>query len=114
AYNALGYSFADRNMRLQEALQLLEKADQLSPGDPFILDSLGWVHYRLGNLKQARSYLEQSYAVRPESEVMVHLAEVMWAAGDQATARKLLREVRTQEPGNELLKSTLVRLRISL
>jgi len=114
AYNALGYSFADRNIRLQEALQLLEKADQLAPGDPFILDSLGWVHYRLGNLKQARSYLEQSYAVRPESEVMVHLAEVMWAAGDQATARKLLREVRTQEPGNELLKSTLVRLRISL
>lgn len=114
AYNALGYSFADRNIRLQEALQLLEKADQLSPGDPYILDSLGWVHFRLGNLKQARSYLEQSYAARPESEVMVHLAEVMWAAGDQATARKLLREVRTQEPGNELLKSTLVRLRISL
>lgn len=114
AYNALGYSFADRNVRLQEALQLLEKANQLAPDDAFILDSLGWIHYRLGNLKEARTYLEQSYAIRPEAEVMVHLAEVLWASGDQAAARKVLREVRTQEPSNELLKSTLVRLRISL
>lgn len=114
AHNALGYTFADRNVRLPEALTLIETAHKLAPDDAFILDSLGWVHYRLGDLKLARDYLERAYAARPEAEVTVHLAEVLWAAGDQAGARKLLREVRAQEPGNELLKSTLDRLRIKL
>ena len=114
AYNALGYTFADRNTRLPEALQLIEKAHSLTPDDPYILDSLGWVHFRLGNLKQAREFLERAYQAKPEPEVTVHLAEVLWAAGDQAAARKLLREVRTAEPSNELLKSTIARLRIGL
>jgi tetratricopeptide (TPR) repeat protein len=114
AYNALGYTFADRNTRLAEALQLIEKAHTLTPDDPYILDSLGWVHFRLGNLKQAREFLERAYQAKPEPEVTIHLAEVLWAAGDQVAARKLLREVRTAEPGNELLKSTIARLRIGL
>jgi tetratricopeptide (TPR) repeat protein len=114
AYNALGYTFADRNTRLPEALQLIEKANQLSPDDPYILDSLGWVHFRMGDLKRAREILERAYHAKPEAEVAIHLAEVLWAAGDQEGARRLLREVRTQEPGNELLKSTLARLKISL
>lgn len=114
AYNALGYTFADRNVRLQEAQTLIAKAHQLAPDDAFILDSLGWVHFRLGDLKLAREYLERAHAARPDSEVTIHLAEVLWAQGDQAGARKLLREVRAQEPGNELLKSTLARLRITL
>ena len=114
AYNALGYSLADRNLRLPEALQLIEKAHQLAPDDAFILDSLGWVHYRIGDLKLAREYLERAYASRPDAEVAVHLAEVLWSSGDQAGARKLLREVRSKEPGNALLKSTVTRLRIGL
>jgi tetratricopeptide (TPR) repeat protein len=114
AYNALGYTFADRNTRLPEALQLIEKANQLSPDDPYILDSLGWVHFRMGDLKRAREVLERAYNAKPEAEVAIHLAEVLWAAGDQDGARKLLREVRTQEPGNELLKSTIARLKIAL
>ena len=114
AYNALGYSLADRNLRLPEALQLIEKAHQLAPEDAFILDSLGWVHYRMGDLKLARDYLERAYASRPDAEVAVHLAEVLWSSGDQAGARKLLREVRSKEPGNALLKSTVTRLRIGL
>jgi len=114
AYNALGYTFADRNTRLPEALQLIEKALQLNPDDPFILDSLGWVYFRMGDLKRARETLERAYAAKPEAEVAIHLAEVMWASGDQSGARKLLREVRTQEPSNELLKSTVARLRIGL
>jgi Flp pilus assembly protein TadD len=114
AYNALGYSFADRNMRLPEALQLIEKAHELSPSDPYILDSLGWVHFRMGDLKRAREYLQRAYDEKPEAEVAIHLAEVLWASGDQNGARKLLREVRSQEPGNELLKSTIARLRIGL
>jgi tetratricopeptide (TPR) repeat protein len=114
AYNALGYTFADRAMRLPEALQLIEKAHQLSPEDPYILDSLGWVHYRMGNLKLAREHLERAYNAKPEAEVAIHLAEVLWIAGEQEAARKLLREVRANEPGNELLKSTLSRLRVGL
>jgi tetratricopeptide (TPR) repeat protein len=114
AYNALGYSLADRNLRLPEALQLIEKAHQLAPDDAFILDSLGWVHYRRGDLKLAREYLERAYAARPDPEVAIHLAEVLWSGGDQEGARKLLREVRSKEPGNALLKSTVTRLRIGL
>ena len=114
AYNALGYSLADRNLRLQEALQLIEKARQLAPDDAFILDSLGWVYYRLGDLKQARESLQAAYTARPDAEVAVHLAEVLWTLGDQEAARKLLREVRAKEPSNPLLKSTVTRLRIGL
>ena len=114
AYNALGYSLADRNQRLSEALQLIEKAHQLAPEDPYILDSLGWVYFRMGDLPQARKYLELAYNAKPDAEVAIHLAEVLWASGDPTGARKLLREVRASEPGNELLKSTIARLRIGL
>jgi Flp pilus assembly protein TadD len=114
AYNALGYSLADRNLRLAEARVLIEKAHALAPDDAYILDSLGWVYYRQGDLTKAREYLERAYKLRPESEVAIHLAEVLWAQGDAEAARKLLREVRAQEPENELLKSTLARLKIRL
>lgn len=112
AYNALGYSLADRNQRLPEALKLIEKAHELAPDDAYILDSLGWVYYRLGDLDKAQKYLQQAYDAKPEAEVAIHLAEVLWVRGDQARARALLREVRAKEPGNELLKSTVARLRI--
>jgi len=114
AYNALGYTYADRNIRLPEALKLIEKANQLAPDDPYILDSLGWVYFRMGNLAAARRYLELAYERKPDAEVAIHLAEVLWASGDQARARQLLRDVRSKEPGNELLKSTIARLRIGL
>ena len=114
AYNALGYSLADRNLRLPEALQLIEKAHELAPDDAFILDSLGWVHFRLGDLKLAREHLQRAYDARPDAEVAVHLAEVLWASGEQDGARKLLREVRAKEPTNPLLKSTITRLKIGL
>jgi tetratricopeptide (TPR) repeat protein len=114
AYNALGYSFADRNVRLPEALQLIEKAHQLAPEDPYILDSLGWVYYRLGDLPNARKYMELAYDAKPDPEVMIHLAEVLWVSGEHTRARALLREARAKEPGNELLKSTVARLRIGL
>ncbi len=114
AYNALGYSLADRNLRLPEALQLIEKARELAPDDAFIMDSLGWVHFRLGDLKLAREHLQRAYDARPDAEVAVHLAEVLWASGEHDGARKLLREVRAKEPANPLLKSTITRLKIGL
>ena len=114
AYNALGYSLADRNLRLPEALQLIEKARELAPEDAFILDSLGWVHFRMGDLKLAREHLQRAYDARPDAEVAVHLAEVLWTSGEHDGARKLLREVKAKEPGNPLLKSTVTRLKIGL
>lgn len=114
AYNALGYSFAERNVRLQEALVLIDKALKLAPGDPFIMDSMGWVQYRLGNLNAAESQLRQAYALRSDPEIAVHLGEVLWHKGQKADAQKLWREARAKDPKNDTLRNTLARLHLSL
>ena len=114
AYNALGYSLADRNVRLEEARALLEKAINLSPDDAFILDSMGWLQYRLGNTQPALQYLRKAYALRPDAEIAVHLGEVLWVSGDATGAQNLWREARKKEPANETLKSTLARFNINL
>jgi Flp pilus assembly protein TadD len=114
AYNALGYSLADRNQRLDEAFTLVEKAMRMAPNDPFIMDSMGWVQYRMGRLKEAEALLRQAYALRNDPEIAVHLGEVLWAQGDQGGAQKLWREARAKDPQNDALKSTLARLNTSL
>lgn len=114
AYNALGYSLAERNVRLPEALVLIGKALQMAPDDPFILDSMGWVHYRLGDLKQAEAYLRRAYALRGDADIAVHLGEVLFRKGEKAAAQQLLREARTKDPRNDSLRSTLARLQLSL
>ncbi|WP_159078928.1 tetratricopeptide repeat protein [Orrella marina] len=101
AYNALGYTLADRGDRLGEALQLVTQAHQILPDDPYILDSLGWVKYRQGDLEQARRYLEQAYNMRPESEIAAHLGEVLWELGQQEAARAIWQEglqINSQDP----------------
>ena len=114
AYNALGYSLADRGVRLPEALELIERARALAPDDAFILDSLGWVHFRMGNFDRAIGYLQKAYDARPEAEIAAHLGEVLWAAGRVDDARRLWREARGREPDNETLKGTLARLNVAL
>lgn len=114
AYNALGYSFAERNIRLPEAYVLVEKALTMAPEDPFIMDSLGWVQFRLGKLKEAEDLLRRAYAVRPDPEIAVHLGEVLWVRGQKDDAHKLWRDANTKDPKNDTLKSTLARLRVSL
>lgn len=114
AYNALGYSLADRNIRLPEALKLLTKALELAPKDPFILDSMGWVQFRLGHLDKAEEYLRQSYAVRNDVEVGVHLGEVLWVKGEREEAKDLWRAAQQKNPQNDLLQSTLARLKVKL
>ncbi|VCU68851.1 bacteriophage N4 receptor, outer membrane subunit [Pigmentiphaga humi] len=114
AYNALGYSLADRNVRLAEAKRLVERAVNLSPDDPFIIDSMGWVYYRMGDHARALSYLERAYKLRPDAEIGVHLGEVLWASGQQQRARQLWREVQAKDPGNGLLRGTLARLDVTL
>ncbi|KFI08020.1 tetratricopeptide repeat protein [Massilia sp. BSC265] len=114
AYNALGYSLAERNVRLQEAYALIAKALEMAPGDPFIMDSMGWVQYRLGKLDEAEKYLRNAYALRNDPEIAVHLGEVLFQKGQQAAAQALWREARAKDPQNDTLRSTLARLRQSL
>lgn len=112
AYNALGYSLADRNMRLPEAFALISKALELAPEDPFIMDSMGWVQFRLGRLNEAEDMLRRAYALRPDTEIAVHLGEVLWARGQKAEAQKFWREAREKDPQNDTLKNTLLRLQV--
>jgi tetratricopeptide (TPR) repeat protein len=114
AYNALGYSFADRNLRLQEAFDLISKANQIAPNDPYILDSLGWVEFRLGRLEQALKTLQRAYEIKADAEIAAHLGEVMWKMGRQDEAKKLWRSANDKDPKNETLRATLQRLQIKL
>ncbi|WP_069103563.1 tetratricopeptide repeat protein [Acidovorax sp. RAC01] len=110
AYNALGYSLAERGLRLPEARQLIVKALELAPGDPFITDSLGWVEFRMGNKAEAKRHLEAAYAKRPDVEIAAHLGEVLWSLGDREAALRIWREGQRLAPDNGVLKETLQRL----
>ncbi|MFI4926123.1 MAG: tetratricopeptide repeat protein [Burkholderiales bacterium] len=112
AYNALGYSLAERNVRLPEAKQLIEKALQFSPGDPFISDSLAWVEYRMGNKADALRILQAAYKERPDPEIAAHLGEVLWSLGQRDQAQVVWREGLLQSPDNETLQATLKRLQV--
>ena len=111
AYNALGYSFADRNLRLPEARKLIEKALEISPDDYFIIDSLGWVLYREGDLKGAARELRRAYGGRPDAEIGAHLGEVLWMLGERDEARRIWDEALKAGPENETLQKTIKRLR---
>ncbi|WP_339462307.1 tetratricopeptide repeat protein [Pseudomonas sp. EA_105y_Pfl2_R69] len=108
--NALGYTLADRTTRYAEARELIEQAYQLNPDDPAILDSLGWVNYRQGNLDEAERLLRKALQDFPDHEVAAHLGEVLWAQGKQKEARKIWRQALEQQPDSSILRSTLLRL----
>ena len=103
AYNALGYSFADRGIQLTEARELIEKALALMPNDTFILDSLGWVLYRQGDLPGGLAALERAYGMRDDPEIAAHLGEVLWSMNRKDEAQKLLRAAQKKHPDNEPL-----------
>lgn len=109
AYNALGYTLADRNERLREARELIETALKLAPEDPFIMDSMGWVLYRLGETKEGLGYLQRAYALRPDPEIAAHLGEVLWTGGQREEARKIWSDVIKAHPKNEVLQNTIKR-----
>ena len=107
AYNALGYSYADRNMNLPEARRLIEQALKLAPDDVFILDSMGWVLYREGDLAGALSHLERAYAQRNDPEIAAHLGEVLWRLDRKDDARRMLLEAQQKHPNNESLATAI-------
>ena len=114
AYNALGYSFAERNIRLPEARELIKKALELSPGEPSITDSMGWVEYRLDHRDEAIRLLRDAYQARPDPEIAAHLGEVLWSAGQPEEARRVFRDARARDAQNDVLRETLARLRVDL
>lgn len=107
AYNALGYSLADRNLKLEEAHGLIVKALELAPEDPFIIDSMGWVLYRKGDLQGALSHLERAFKMRQDPEIAAHLGEVLWMLGRKSEAAKTWREAAAAHPENEVLAEVL-------
>ncbi|HEY6609878.1 MAG TPA: tetratricopeptide repeat protein, partial [Pseudomonas sp.] len=110
ALNALGYTLADRTTRYDEAHELITRAYELNPDDPAILDSLGWVNYRMGNLPEAEKLLRQALERMPDHEVAAHLGEVLWASGQQDAARKVWRQALADTPDSSVLQETLKRL----
>ena len=114
AYNALGFSMADRNVRLPEAKRLIKKALDAAPDDPFIQDSLGWVEFRLGNKAEALKILETAYRSKPDVEIAAHLGEVLWSLGQQSRAIAVWREAQKLNPTNETLLDTIKRFRVKL
>ncbi len=110
AYNALGYSLADRKIRLQEARELVTQAVQLTPEDPYIQDSLGWVEFRMGNHQEALRILQAAYKAKPDAEIAAHLGEVLWTLGKTQEAGTLWREGLLLKPDNQTLVETLQRL----
>jgi len=109
AYNALGYSFAERNMRLPEAKQLIEKALELAPTDFFIIDSLGWVLYRMGDLQGAARELRRAWEGRQDAEIGAHFGEVLWQMGQRDEARRIWQESLKASPESDALQKTLKR-----
>jgi tetratricopeptide (TPR) repeat protein len=114
AHNALGYSLADRGLRLEEARALIVRALELAPGDPFITDSLGWVEFRLGNNAEALRHLRLAYSSRPDPEVAAHLGEVLWVTDQRDEARRIWRDAKSRDAANEVLRETLARLKVEL
>lgn len=114
AYNALGYSLADRNTRLPEALELIRKALSYAPTDPFINDSLGWVEFRMGRTAEALKTFETAYQAKKDPEIAAHYGEVLWSLGQRERALLVWKEGQQLSPDNETLRETLKRLQVDL
>ncbi len=110
AFNALGYSFADRNINLDEARTLIEKAHAIAPEDPAILDSMGWIAFRQGRMADAEGYLKRALEKFQDGEIAAHLGEVLWAQGRQDEAKKVWEAQLKVQPDSDILKKTVARL----
>ncbi len=104
ALNALGYTLTNHSTRYHEAFRLISRALKLQPGDPYIMDSMGWADYRLGHLKAATRYLRQALAVRPDAEISAHLGEVLWQRGNHGEAETVWKHALKQDPKSAPLK----------
>ena len=111
AHNALGYSLADRGLRLDEAEAMIARALELAPNDPFILDSMGWVRFRRGATTDALDHLQRAYGLRPDPEIAAHLGEVLWSLQRRDDAARIWEDALQTHPDNDAVKRTVERLR---
>lgn len=107
AYNALGYSLLERNVRVKEGMGLVEKAYQLAPNDAAIIDSVGWGHYRLGEFGKSLEFLRRAYSLNPDPEIAAHLGEVLWVHGDKEEAKKVWSDSQKLHPDSEALQAVM-------
>jgi tetratricopeptide (TPR) repeat protein len=114
ALNALGYTLADKTKRLDEALELIQKARSIAPTDPAITDSLGWVYYKMGRTEESLKLLEEAYKTFPDPEVAAHLGEVLWQSGQFDKAREIWQEGLKKQPTSKIITNTLDRLQVQL
>ncbi|MEX0951452.1 MAG: tetratricopeptide repeat protein, partial [Gammaproteobacteria bacterium] len=110
ALNAYGYTLADRNVRLDEAVEYIKRALELRPNDFYILDSMGWALYRMGRFDEAIDYLRQALAINNDAEVAAHLGEVLWVKGERDAARKIWESALDATPDDERLLRVMQRL----
>ena len=110
AYNALGYSYADRNINLEDAKKYIEVALSIAPNNHYILDSMGWLYYRLGKLDSALSFIQKAYDIQSDPEIAAHLGEILWVQGKKKEAEDIWQLSLQSFPDNEILKETLKRL----
>jgi tetratricopeptide (TPR) repeat protein len=113
AYNALGYTLADRGLRLPEAKQLIQKALEYAPADPYIQDSLAWVEFRMGRTQEAARIIEAAYKAKPDAEIAAHYGEILWSLGERDKARAIWREGLQLNADNDTLLETLKRLQVT-
>jgi tetratricopeptide (TPR) repeat protein len=110
ALNALGYTLADRTERFEEALKYIQEALRVNPDDPAILDSMGWVQYRLGNLDEAERYLRRAHAMLSDDEIASHLGEILWVRGNRDEANAIIQDALKQFPDSQYLKKLIRRI----
>ncbi len=111
ALNALGYTLADRTHRYDEAREYILRAANLLPNDPAILDSLGWVHYRLGDYESAIKWLKKAFEVLEDAEIAAHLGEVLWVSGETEKARSIWKKGQLLDGNQSVLKDTIQRFK---
>ena len=104
ALNALGYTLADRNERIEEAFDYIQRALKARPDDPTVIDSMGWVQFRMGNFNEAEQYLRRAFELLQDAEIAGHLSEIMWMKGNKSEARNIIREALEREPEHEYLQ----------
>jgi tetratricopeptide (TPR) repeat protein len=109
-FNTLGYFLADRTTRYNEAKELIDRAMELSPNDPAIIDSLGWVQFKLGMYEESKINLERAFELFPDHEVAAHLGEVLWVMGNREAAREIWEVALEDRPDSEFILSTMQRL----
>ncbi len=107
AYNALGYGWLARNIRIAEAMELVQKAYTLAPDDAAIIDSMGWGYYRLGDLDRSLDFLRRAYAANPDPEIAAHLGEVLWVRGEREAAQQVWRASAEAHPDSTILRAVM-------